>query len=136
MLLVILLILLLVILLMIRVLFSFLLKLNSCHHYTFYSPLQQSLKQNHRASHNCYSVKYMMKRLAFKWLLNESLFETELQEVMLRFAWIKFIRSVLYQPINRPSKCIISGLLRESNEKIYLLMCFDSSKLHDITKWN
>ena len=74
---------LLVILFTMRVFFSFFLKLNSYHHYTLTSPLLQTLKQNHRASHNCYSVKDMLKLLAFKWLLNESLFETELQEVML-----------------------------------------------------
>ena len=61
------------------------------------SPLQQTLKQNHRASHNCYSVKSMLKLLAFKWLLNELLLETEWSELM--FIWwfvsIKFIRSFL-----------------------------------------
>ena len=63
--------------------FSFLLKLNSNHPYTFTSPLQQTLKENQRASNNCYSVKNMLKLLAFKWLLNESLLETESLEVML-----------------------------------------------------
>ena len=33
--------------------------------------MQQTLKQNQRASHNCYSVKKMLKLLAFKKLLNE-----------------------------------------------------------------
>ena len=37
----------------------------------FTSPLQQILKQNHGASLNCYSVKNMLKLLAFKWLLKE-----------------------------------------------------------------
>ena len=67
----------LVILVMVRVLFSFLLNLNYYRHYTFTSPLQETLKQNDRASHNCYSVKNMLKPLAFKWLLNGSLLETE-----------------------------------------------------------
>ena len=49
------------------VLFSFLLKLNSHHLYTFTSLWQQTLKRNYRASHNCYSVKNMLKLLAFKW---------------------------------------------------------------------
>ena len=40
-----------------RVIISFLLKLNSHHHYMFASPLQQTLKQNHCASHNCCSVR-------------------------------------------------------------------------------
>ena len=51
--------------------FSFLVKLNSHHPYTLTSPVQQTLKQNQRASHNCYSVKKMLKLLAFKKLLNE-----------------------------------------------------------------
>ena len=55
--------------LIMRVLFSFLLKLNSHHPDTFTSPLLQTLKQNHhRASHNCYSVNNMLKLLLFKWL--------------------------------------------------------------------
>ena len=49
------------------VLFSFLLKLNSHHLYTFTSLWQQTLKRNYRASHNCYSVKNVLKLLAFKW---------------------------------------------------------------------
>ena len=61
-----------------RVLFSFLLKRNSHHPYTFTAPLQQTLKQNHRASHNCYSVGSMLKLLAFKWLLNELLLEKKM----------------------------------------------------------
>ena len=64
-------------LLILRVPFSFLLKLKSYHPYTFTSPMEQTLKQNHRASRNCYSVKNMLKLLAFKWLLNELLLETE-----------------------------------------------------------
>ena len=43
----------------------------------FTSPLQRTLKQNHRASLSCYSVTNMLKFLAFKWLLNELLLETE-----------------------------------------------------------
>ena len=69
--------------LMMRILFSFLLKLNSHHTYTFTSPLQQTLKQNHHALHDCYSVKNMLKLLAFIWLLNELLLEREWSEVML-----------------------------------------------------
>ena len=49
----------------------------------FTSILQQTLKQNHRISHNCHSVKSMSKLLAFKWLLNHLLLETECSEVML-----------------------------------------------------
>ena len=77
--------------------FSFLLKLNSHHPNTFTSPLQQTLKQNQRASSNCYSVKNMLKPLAFKWLLNELLVETKLSEVMLItwFVSIKFIKPFL-----------------------------------------
>ena len=87
----------LLILLMVRVLSSFLLKLNSYHPHKFTSPLQQTLKQNNRASHNCYSVKNMLKLLAFKWLLNELLLETEWSEAILiwRFVSIKFIRTFL-----------------------------------------
>ena len=47
------------------------------------SPLQQELKQNHRASHNCCRVKKMLKLLPFKWLLSELLLETEWSEFML-----------------------------------------------------
>ena len=43
----------------------------------FTSPLQRTLKQNHRASLSCYSVTNMLKFLAFKWLLNDLLLETE-----------------------------------------------------------
>ena len=87
----------LVILVMVRVLFSFLLNLNYYRHYTFISPLQETLKQNHPASHNCYSVKNMLKLLAFKWLLNVLLLETEWSDVMLIwwFVSLKFIRSFL-----------------------------------------
>ena len=65
-----------------------------CIETAFTSPLQQTLKQNHRALHNCYKVKNMMKFLAFKWLLNELLFEKEWSEVKLvwSFVSIKFIK--------------------------------------------
>ena len=43
----------------------------------FTSPLQQTLKQNHRALHDCYNVKNMLKLLTFEWLLNELLLEIE-----------------------------------------------------------
>ena len=81
-------------LLMMKFLFSFILKLNSHHPYTFTSPLQQTLKQNHCSSHNCYSVKNRLKLLAFKRVLNELLLETEWSEVMLIwwFVSIKLIR--------------------------------------------
>ena len=77
--------------------FNFLLKLNSHHPNTFISPLQQTLKQNQQASNNCYNVKNMLKRVAFKWLLNELLLETNLPEVMSIwwFVSIKFIRPFL-----------------------------------------
>ena len=82
---------------MLRVLFSFFLKLSSYHPYTFTSPLQKTLKQNHRASHNCYRVKNMSKLLAFKWLLNELLPEIEWSKVMLMWWFVssKFLRSFL-----------------------------------------
>ena len=73
--------------------FSFLLKLNSHHLYTFTSLLQQTLKQNQCASHNCYSVKNILKLLAFKWLLNEVLLETKLSEVMLIW-WFVSVKSI------------------------------------------
>ena len=63
------------ILLMMRDLFSFLQKLNPDYTYTFTSPLQQTLKQDHHASHSYYSVKDILKLLAFKWLLNEFLLD-------------------------------------------------------------
>ena len=63
-------------LLIMKVVFSFLLKLNSHHPHTFTSALQQTLKQNHGALHNCNSAKTMLKPSAFKKLLNESLVET------------------------------------------------------------
>ena len=85
---------LLLILLMMRVLFSFLLKLNPQHLYTFTSPLQQTQEQNHRALRNCYIVKNMLKLLAFKWLLFELLLETELR-LILWFSPIKLIGSFL-----------------------------------------
>ena len=67
------------------------------HTHTFASLLQQSLKQNNRASHNCCSVKNMSKLLVFKWLLNKLLLEIERSEAMLIwwFVPIKFIRSFL-----------------------------------------
>ena len=87
----------LLILLMIRVLFTFLLKLNSHHPYTFTPHLQQTLKQNHRALHNFYRVKNMLKLLAFKWPLNKLLLEKEWSEFMLIwwFVSIRFIKSFL-----------------------------------------
>ena len=71
--------------------------MNSHYPYTFTSLLQQTLKQNHRALHNCYSAKNMLKLLAFKWLLNKLSLETEWSEVMLiwRFVSIRFINSFL-----------------------------------------
>ena len=59
----------------------------------FTSPLQETPKQNQHASHKCYSVKNMLKLLAFKWLLNELLLETKLSEAMLIwwFVSIKFV---------------------------------------------
>ena len=77
--------------------FSFLLKLNSHHPNTFTSPLQQTLKQNQRASNNCYIAKTMMKPLTLKWPLNEFLVWTKSSEVMLIwwFVSIKFIRPIL-----------------------------------------
>ena len=48
--------------------FEFSLKLNLLHPCKFTSPLQQTLKQDHRTLHNCYSVKNILKLLAFKWL--------------------------------------------------------------------
>ena len=85
---------LLLVLLIMRVLLSFLLKLNSYHPHTFTLALQNTVKQNHCASHNCYSVKNMLKLLAFKWILNELLLEKERSENMLIwwFVSIKFIR--------------------------------------------
>ena len=88
---------LLLILLMMRDLFSFLQKLNSDYTCTFTSPLQQTLKQDHRASHSYYSVKDILKLLAFKWLLNEFLLDIKWSEVMLIwwFVSISFIRLFL-----------------------------------------
>ena len=86
---------LLVMLLMMRLLFGFFLKLNSHHHYRFTSSLQQTLKQNHYASHNCYRVKNILKLLAFRWLLNESLLETKWSEVMLTW-WSVSIKFIVY----------------------------------------
>ena len=65
------------------------------HDTEFISPLQQTPKQNHHVQLNCYSIKNMLKPLAFKWLFNELLLETEWSEVMLIwwFFSIKFIRS-------------------------------------------
>ena len=87
----------LLILLMMRVLFSFLLKLNSHHPFTFTSPLQYALKQNYHVSHNCYRVKNILKLLTFKRLLNKLLLESEWSEVMLIWLFVsfKFIRSSL-----------------------------------------
>ena len=79
---------LLLILLMMRVLFSFLLKLHSNHSYTLTLVFQQALKQNHRASHNCYSVENMLKLLAIKQLLNKLLLETERSKVLLILGFV------------------------------------------------
>ena len=45
---------------------------------------------------------------------------------------------MLYEPINKPSKQIflVCWLLVEKKWKIYLSMCFESSKLHGIKKWH
>ena len=81
------------ILLMMSVPFSFLLKLDSYHSHTFTSPLQQPMKQNHRALHNCHSLKNMLKLPGFKGLLNVLLLETESSEVMLKSlrSFLKFL---------------------------------------------
>ena len=63
--------------------FQFSLEAKFTYPYTFTLLLQQTLKQSRRISHNCYSVKNMLKLLAFTWLLNELLLETKLSEVML-----------------------------------------------------
>ena len=49
----------------------------TCPEAEFISPLQQTIKQNHRALHNCNRVKNMLKHLAFKWLLNVLLLKIE-----------------------------------------------------------
>ena len=83
---------------MMTVLFSFLQKLNSYHPHMFTSPLQQTMKQNHRALHNCDSLKKMLKLPAFKGLLNMLLLETESLEFMLKslrsFLKLLFIMSL------------------------------------------
>ena len=43
--------------------------------FTFTSPLQKTLKEDHSTFHNSYSVKNMLKLLTFKWLLNQILLE-------------------------------------------------------------
>ena len=112
---------LLLIFLMMRVVVSFLLKLNSHHPDTFASPLQQTLNQNYRASHNCYSVKNMVKLLLFKWLLNELLVETEWSEIMLFWwlVWIILISSFLK----------ISFQYIYSNKAMYLVISTSLEKL-------
>ena len=44
---------------------------------------------------------------------------------------------MLYKPTSRPSKYIflLYQLLLDKKWKKYLLMCFESSKFHDIKKW-
>ena len=81
----------LLILLMMTALSCFLLKLNSHHPYRFASRFQQTLTQNHRASRNWYSLNNMLKRLAFKWLLNKLLLEIEWSEVKLIWWFISII---------------------------------------------
>ena len=52
--------------------FSFLLRLNLYHSHTFTSPLQQTLKQNHPASHNWQCQKHveiLSIQIAFKWAI-------------------------------------------------------------------
>ena len=52
--------------------FSFLLRLNLYHPHTFTSPLQQTLKQNHSASHNWQCQKHveiLSIQIAFKWAI-------------------------------------------------------------------
>ena len=83
---------LLLILMIMRDLFSFLLKLNSHHPYTFTSRLKQTLKQNHQSLQNCNSFKNMLKLLAFSWLLKELLLETERSEVI----WIWWFVSIKF----------------------------------------
>ena len=60
-------------LLMMMVLLSFLLKLTSHHLYTFTFPLQQKLKQNHRAFAQLLLCSKQVKLLAFKWLIEKLL---------------------------------------------------------------
>ena len=43
----------------------------------FQSPLQQTLKQNHRALHKYCNVKNKLTLLAMKWLLSRLLLETD-----------------------------------------------------------
>ena len=81
----------LLILLMMTALSCFLLKLSSHHPYRFTSRFQQTLTQNHRASRNWYSLNNMLKRLAFKWLLNKLLLEIEWSEVKLIWWFISII---------------------------------------------
>ena len=44
---------------------------------------------------------------------------------------------MLYQPTNRPSKYIFHLCLvfLKNLMKMYLLICFETSKLHEIKKW-
>ena len=79
------------ILLMTWPLFSFLLKLNSHHTYTFTSPLQQTLKQDHRTAATLLASWNSSIQVVFKGVIGEW------WEVMLLwwFVWIKFIKSFL-----------------------------------------
>ena len=79
------------ILLMTWLLFSFLLKLNSHHTYTFTSPLQQTLKQDHRTAATLLASWNSSIQVVFKGVIGEW------WEVMLLwwFVWIKFIKSFL-----------------------------------------
>ena len=79
------------ILLMTWLLFSFLLKLNSHHTYTFTSPLQQTLKQDHRTAATLLASWNSSIQVVFKGVIGEW------WEVMLLWwiFWIKFIKSFL-----------------------------------------
>ena len=79
---------------LLRVFFSFLLKLNSITVMHSHHPSQRYWS---RTTDICYSVKDMLKLLAFKWLLNELLVETEWSVVVLIWWFVsnKIIRSFL-----------------------------------------
>ena len=79
--------------------FQFSPKVKFTYPYTFASRLQQTLKQNHCPSHNCYSFKNITKLLAFIWILKKLLLQTELSggHVNLVICLNTFIRSFLKQ---------------------------------------
>ena len=78
-----------------RVLFSFLLKLNSHHPYTFPSPLQQTLSRIHRASHNSICTTANIEK-AFKRIIAWNMNRNEIWNMNSNGLWLRSIKNRIH----------------------------------------